>query len=38
MDRDKLLTILGWAAFAFACSAFVLPVVNPDVFWHLAAG
>lgn len=38
MDRDKLVTILGWAAFAFACSAFVLPVVNPDVFWHLSAG
>lgn len=38
MDRDKIYNILGWAAFAFACSAFVLPVLNPDVYWHLAAG
>lgn len=38
MDRDKVYNILGWAAFAFACSAFVLPVLNPDVYWHLAAG
>ncbi len=30
--------MLGWAAFALACSVFVLPVVNPDIYWHLSAG
>lgn len=28
----------GWLAFAVACSAFFLPVVNPDIYWHLSAG
>jgi len=37
-DRGRLVTIAGWGAFAFACSAFFLPVINPDVFWHLSAG
>lgn len=32
------MSILGWAAFALACSAFLLPVVNPDIYWHLSAG
>ncbi|HBE87800.1 MAG TPA: hypothetical protein DDW67_01470, partial [Elusimicrobia bacterium] len=30
--------LYGWLAFAFACSAFFLPVVNPDIYWHLSAG
>ncbi|MDT8285635.1 MAG: hypothetical protein RQ748_00875 [Elusimicrobiales bacterium] len=30
--------IAGWLAFAFACSAFFLPIVNPDIYWHLSAG
>ena len=38
VQRDRLITIAGWAAFAFACSAFFLPVINPDIFWHLSAG
>lgn len=38
ISRDRLVTILGWAAFAFACSAFFLPIINPDLFWHLSAG
>ncbi|MCM2268347.1 MAG: hypothetical protein NDI60_11315 [Elusimicrobiales bacterium] len=37
-DRDRLLTLLGWGAFAFSCTAFFLPVINPDLFWHLSAG
>lgn len=36
--RDRILNILGWGAFALACSAFLLPVVNPDIYWHLSAG
>ena len=38
MTRDRAIDLLGWAAFALACSAFVLPVVNPDIYWHLSAG
>lgn len=38
MDRDRLLNLLGWAGFALACTAFLMPVVNPDVYWHLSAG
>ncbi len=38
LSRDKLVNILGWAAFALACSTFFLPVINPDLFWHLSAG
>ncbi|HCC48252.1 MAG TPA: hypothetical protein DEQ38_09105 [Elusimicrobia bacterium] len=38
MDRDRILDILGWGAFAFACTVFLLPVVNPDIYWHLSAG
>ena len=38
MDRGKALDLLGWAGFALACTAFLLPVVNPDVYWHLSAG
>lgn len=30
--------MIGWAAFAVSASAFFLPVLNPDVFWHLSAG
>jgi len=37
-DRERLITIAGWTAFALACSAFFLPVINPDLFWHLSAG
>ncbi len=37
-DRERTLNILGWGAFAFACSVFLLPVINPDLFWHLSAG
>ena len=37
-DRDRVLNILGWGAFAFACSVFFLPVINPDIYWHLSAG
>ncbi|OGR45334.1 MAG: hypothetical protein A2X35_03575 [Elusimicrobia bacterium GWA2_61_42] len=37
-DRDRIFGILGWGAFAFAASAFFLPVINPDIFWHLSAG
>lgn len=38
VDRDRLLDILGWGAFAFAASVFFLPVLNPDIYWHLSAG
>jgi len=38
IKKEKILKILGWAAFAVSASAFFLPVVNPDVFWHLSAG
>ena len=38
IEKEKILKILGWAAFAVSASAFFLPVVNPDVFWHLSAG
>ncbi|OGR52892.1 MAG: hypothetical protein A2049_07255 [Elusimicrobia bacterium GWA2_62_23] len=37
-NRDRLVNILGWGAFAFACTVFFLPVINPDIFWHLSAG
>ncbi|OGR68051.1 MAG: hypothetical protein A2081_02815 [Elusimicrobia bacterium GWC2_61_19] len=37
-DRDRIVSILGWGAFAFAASVFFLPVINPDIFWHLSAG
>ena len=30
--------MLGWGAFAFAASVFFLPVLNPDIYWHLSAG
>lgn len=29
---------MGWGAFAFAATVFFLPVINPDIFWHLSAG
>ncbi len=38
MQRGRLLNALGWVSFALACSAFLLPIVNPDIYWHLAAG
>lgn len=38
MDRDRLLNLLGWAGFALACTAFAMPVLNPDIYWHLSAG
>ena len=37
-DRDRVLNMLGWGAFAFAASVFFLPVLNPDIYWHLSAG
>ena len=37
-DRDRILNILGWGAFAFSCSVFLMPVINPDIYWHLSAG
>ncbi len=37
-DRDRVLNILGWGAFAFSASVFLMPVINPDIYWHLAAG
>lgn len=37
-SRDKLIALLGWAAFALACTVFFLPIINPDLFWHLSAG
>jgi hypothetical protein len=37
-DRDRIYDILGWGAFAFACTVFLQPLINPDLFWHLAAG
>lgn len=37
-DRDRVLNVLGWGAFAFAASVFFLPVLNPDIYWHLSAG
>lgn len=37
-DRDRALNMLGWGAFAFAASVFFLPVLNPDIYWHLSAG
>lgn len=37
-DRERVLNILGWGSFALACSVFLLPVINPDLFWHLSAG
>ena len=37
-DRDRILNMLGWGAFAFSCSVFLLPVINPDIYWHLSAG
>jgi hypothetical protein len=33
-----MINILGWGAFALACSVFFLPVLNPDIYWHLSAG
>ncbi|OGR79174.1 MAG: hypothetical protein A2X32_11700 [Elusimicrobia bacterium GWC2_64_44] len=38
MDRDRIVNFLGWAGFAIACSAFLMPVINPDIYWHLSAG
>ncbi len=37
-DRERIYNILGWGAFAFACSVFFLPIISPDIFWHLSAG
>lgn len=37
-DRERIYNILGWGAFVFACSVFFLPIINPDIFWHLSAG
>lgn len=37
-NKEKYLKALGWTAFAFSASAFFLPVMNPDIFWHLSAG
>lgn len=38
IKKENLIKLLGWAAFAVSASAFFLPIVNPDVFWHLSAG
>ena len=38
LDRERIYNILGWGAFVFACSVFFLPIINPDIFWHLSAG
>lgn len=37
-ERDRIWDLLGWGAFLFAASAFLLPVINPDIYWHLSAG
>jgi hypothetical protein len=37
-DRDRISNILGWGAFAFACTVFFQPLINPDLFWHFSAG
>ena len=37
-ERNGLFKILGWGAFAFSASVFFLPLINPDLFWHLSAG
>lgn len=37
-DGEERISLYGWLAFAFACSAFFLPIVNPDIYWHLSAG
>lgn len=37
-ERDRIWNILGWGAFALACSVFLMPIVNPDIYWHLSAG
>jgi hypothetical protein len=37
-DRDRIVDLLGWGAFAFAATVFFLPVINPDIYWHLSAG
>ncbi len=37
-ERDRLWDLLGWGAFAFSASAFLLPLINPDLYWHLSAG
>lgn len=38
MNTGRLLKFLGIAGFLLAVSAFFLPLVNPDLFWHLSAG
>lgn len=38
IKKERFLKLLGWTAFAVSASAFFLPVLNPDVFWHLSAG
>lgn len=38
MDRDRIINLLGWAGFALGCSVFLMPVINPDIYWHLSAG
>ncbi|MBI4351371.1 MAG: hypothetical protein HY550_08030 [Elusimicrobia bacterium] len=37
-NKERYLKVLGWTVFAFSASAFFLPVMNPDIFWHLSAG
>lgn len=36
-DQDRIYNILGWGAFAFACTVFFQPLINPDLFWHFSA-
>lgn len=38
MRRGRFYDALGWVSFALACAVFLLPIVNPDIYWHLAAG
>ncbi len=37
LDKERLQKITWFAGFALALSAFFLPIINPDIFWHFSA-
>ncbi len=38
IDKERLQKTGWFAGLALALSAFFLPVINPDIFWHFSAG
>jgi len=37
IDKGRLRQIAWFSGLALASSAFFLPIINPDIFWHFSA-